>query len=277
MSQKSIDTVSVEEKIRFSRNIIKQSSCKICSSFDDEDFYDITMDVVFGRRSWVNIQEYYTKKLPAGVKPINPVNLARHKKHAMPQAMANYYLEATGDRVDAQTFIDKYKEIFRKKLETNDLAVELNMEQLQSCRELEEMYDVRAKRFDEYIKEHGDIVPYEEFVSMQDALVKLKISIAKTKTAVQKIVNDMSSSTKDVTTTSNTIVFYNNFISSFENDLRQTSRQIAAYIVTDLMKDEPERAKEFAHQFLTLVAHGLGKYLDAGELRSIVSIKPPKS
>jgi len=270
MTRQDIDTVSVDDKIQFANNIVRQGSCKICNGFHGEDFYDITMDIVFNRRTWNDIRDVYSKKLPAGVKPLNDINIARHKKHTMPQAMANYYLEATGKKADTDSFIERYKEVFRKKLETNDLAVELNMEQLQSCRELEEMYEERLKRFNAYVKEHGDIIPYEEFVELQDRLVKLKISIAKTKTSIQKIIGDKSPSNKETMVTNNTIVFYNNFISSFEHDLRQTSREIAAYIITDLMKDQPEKAKEFAHQFLTVVAHSLGKYLDAGELRNLI-------
>jgi len=66
----------------------KHPKCKVCNNFDIEISSEISKDIIFRRKSYREILEYYNSLRHAGTTKLVMTNLNSHKKHCVPEGMA---------------------------------------------------------------------------------------------------------------------------------------------------------------------------------------------
>lgn len=125
----------------------KNALCKICNSFDEETLNDITLDILLKRRSYFEIIDNYSPKLPPHVAKLNQVNINNHRKHSDPALLADSILRKQNIPTSKGAIISRlFGEMYKEKVDSVKILKQVYKERLSNLYSLQFILD--EKKFE---------------------------------------------------------------------------------------------------------------------------------
>jgi len=264
----------------------KWGTCKICSSFDEETLNEITLDIVLQRRTYKEIGEYYSPKLPAGVPAINDMNIKGHKNHCDPRLIAREVLEKEGNPVnDADMASRLYAEIFNEEIDKNKLLNELYRERLINLQTLQIMLDSKrdysvqvqenltnAQRIydtDKTTENKQDLLFYANaLIDVQNEIRGIIKQIDSTQRDLQDIIIKEKVSEKGPG--ENTIYITQNYVNILQVHMKTFLEELIPVMLREF-KEDPERGRRVIEMVAASMDRHIGGALDETKLISQIS------
>lgn len=245
--------------------IRKYKTCKICNSFDEDTFLDITLDIILRRKSWSEIKAFYSPLLPPGVSPLSDVCISFHKKHSDPAVYAEHLLKNKGEFLSKGNTISKvYLEVFKDKINQGKILEDLYKERISNLKHLQILLDEKKKTHEsdssllaqslENLKllaedlQNKKIIKAEcDFLEKQTAQSRKDIfSMTKTVDGIQSDLQNIllkeKSIEKGLPTTN--IHITQNTINVVQTRLQIFLEELIPYFLTNIFKDDPDTGKE---------------------------------
>lgn len=245
--------------------IRKYKSCKICSSFDEETFLDITLDIILRRRSWSEIRAHYTPLLPPGVSQLTDVCISTHKKHTDPTIVAEYVLKNKGEYLSKGTAVSKaYLEIYKDKINQGTILEDLYRERITNLKHLQGLLDEKKRNYVEVsssllqsqsnLKTLADDLINKKIVKSECEILEKKsdqtqkeiFSMTKVIDSIQADIQNLilkdKSIEKGIPATS--IHITQNYINIFQTRLQSLLDEVIPYFLTNIFKNDVESGRE---------------------------------
>lgn len=220
----------------------KNPMCKICISFEEDLLNEITLDILFNRRTIEEITNFYTPKLPPGVAPIGSGNITTHRKHSDPALVAEEVLKRQGEAVtESDMAAVKYASRFEERMNKHEVLDSIYNKRLNSVQFLRSILDEKK----------------EEYLKLKAATKDSTLSAAKAKLLeidLRKVIDQIDaieSNIQQVMLKDLTVekgpghTFINqNFVNVFESGLKGFMEEMVPYVIYTLFPSDIERGKE---------------------------------
>jgi len=266
----------------------KWGTCKICSSFDEDTLNEITLDIVLQRRTYKEIGEYYTPKLPAGVPAINDMNIKGHKNHCDPRLIAKEVLEKEGNPTSDSDIASRlYAEIFNEEIDKNKLLNELYRERLINLQTLQTMLDDKR----DYSVQVQENLTNAQLIYDGSKVEENRINLVYYANLLKDVQNEIKSIIKQIDTTQrdlqdiiikekvsekgfgdSTIYITQNYVNILQVHMRTFLDELIPVMLREF-KEDPARGKRIISMVTGAMDRHIGIALDETKLISQVSSK----
>jgi len=266
----------------------KWGTCKICSSFDEDTLNEITLDIVLQRRTYKEIGEYYTPKLPAGVPAINDMNIKGHKNHCDPRLIAKEVLEKEGNPTSDSDIASRlYAEIFNEEIDKNKLLNELYRERLINLQTLQTMLDDKR----DYSVQVQENLTNAQLIYDGSKVEENRINLVYYANLLKDVQNEIRSVIKQIDTTQrdlqdiiikekvsekgfgdSTIYITQNYVNILQVHMRTFLDELIPVMLREF-KEDPARGKRIISMVTGAMDRHIGIALDETKLISQVSSK----
>lgn len=245
---------------------MRRALCKICSSFKDDDVLNrITLDILLHRKSYQQIKEEYNPLLPFGVKPLNDVNIANHRKHSDPYNLAIKTLQDDGESTnDADLISQLYGRRFLDGMDRVKVLKEIYRERLANLRHIQDLLSQHHRELEVVEAElAGWRNTGDESLARQ---VALKIKASDLRTTVRKLTLDIDAVHNDMQLvllkdlgldkagTNTRVTIVQNYVILTRDKVKSFMADLVPYLLADIFKDDSMRGKE--------VVQHIGRLLD---------------
>jgi hypothetical protein len=223
----------------------KSSNCKICLSFKDDILNEITLDILFNRRTYKEIMLHYTPMLPDNLAALNAMNINNHRKHSDPQLIAEDVLKRAGKSSNPADIISKlYSERFKEKIDKQAVLQETYKERLNNLYFLQTFVNEKQSLLTIMKAENKD----ENKVMIEELEGKITedvIQIDDILESLQNVVIKDQNSDKGIAESGHTYNITQNIVMNLQNNLKGFLDEIIPRTLLDYFSTNPERGKEF--------------------------------
>lgn len=238
----------------------KNPMCKICISFEDDLLNEITLDLLFNRRTQEEICELYTPKLPEGVAPLGAGNLCTHRKHSDPALVAEDVLKKKGEAVtEGDMAAVKYAERFNDRLDRHSTLDMLYNKRLNSVQFLRSILEEKKEEYQRLSAEKtsSNLSATKAKLVEQD-LRKVIDQIDAIESNIQQVM------LKDIAVEKGpSHTFINqNFVSIFESGLKGFMEVMIPYILYQVFPQDIERGKEVVSKLTEMLEASISPTLN---------------
>jgi hypothetical protein len=232
--------------------------CKICNSFSDDLLGEITADILLRRRTYKEIKEYYSAKLPASEKPLNDVNINNHRKHSDPQFLVDAVLQKQGltPPSEADVIVRLYEERRKQDLDKRTILQEIYRERLRNLELLQEMLEATKNSYKEMCSSTSTDSVWDK-QTVENRIVGLTQRIDNIHDALQQVILKEVSANKGEGNT-----FINNNI-VIQDGLKKFLDEFVPYLLHhNVFQDRPEEGKEIIKFISVLMDRHITPVLD---------------
>jgi hypothetical protein len=220
--------------------------CKVCTCFSDDDLLnEITLDLLYGRRTYEEIIEHYNKFLPEQVDTLTATNLSNHKRHSDPALIAEENLKSKGQAITEGDFAAiLYSQRFKDRVDKQDVLHSLYKARINSIQYLRTLL---TEKQDEHSELRIKAVANNKDFTYKQKLKNLEGEIR----GYIKQIDDLESDIQSVVLQDmkvekgpgNTYINNNN-LNMFQGNLNDFLSEFIPYLLMDVFKDDIEKGKE---------------------------------
>lgn len=135
----------------------KHALCKICNSFNEQTLNEITLDILLKRRSYLEIIDYYSPKLPPDVAKLNQVNINNHRKHSDPALLADSVMRSQNIPVSEGEVISKlFGEMYKEEVDKVTILKQVYRERLGNLQTLQFILNTKKREYED-LEKHSDV------------------------------------------------------------------------------------------------------------------------
>jgi len=223
----------------------RQPLCKICTCFKDDMLNEITLDLLFVRKTYDEIKETYNQYLPAGVDLLNSANLVNHRNHSDPALVAEEALRRRGEAVSDSDFAAVlYAERFNERIDKQTVLHSLYKNRINSIQFLRDL--LKDKQV-EYTKLRSEFEKDSTNFSFKSKLKLLENEIKVTIKQIDDIESDIQSTVlqdlKVEKGPGNTYI-NQNIVNVMEGGYKDFLGEFIPYLLHDVFKNDIDKGKE---------------------------------
>jgi len=215
----------------------RHSTCKICSSFSDEDLNLITLDLLTSQRTWQQIMEYYNPKIKPGTKPLNVINLNSHKKHCDIARITQDDLRSRGflATTSAEALFKLYQQKKEETISYSTILQETTRQRIGNLEHLQAMFETAVREWQQAVMVRSPA----DIKRTQASVISLQKEIDETLADMSRTVASHIRTEKGLADTQVVI----NMVNVFTNSVRTAMAELMSVLVLQEFAREPEIAK----------------------------------
>lgn len=242
----------------------KHALCKICCSFEDKILGEITADILLSRRSYREIREHYSPLLPAGVRPLNDVNINNHRKHSDPALLAKEILSNSGELVSEIDMISQlYNEVFQKEMDKRKILTEVYRQRLNNLKVLQMILDEKKAEL-EALREARDLLSIGNKKTLQRDIRGITREIDEIQSSIQQVV--LKELGADKGAGNNNIYFIQNYLGVIQGHLKGFLEEVVPYLLLEVFVDDTETGKAVVKRITQIMDKHVTPVLDETKL-----------
>lgn len=233
----------------------RSSMCKICLCLDDDKLNELTLDVLYSRRTYEEIKNYYNQFMPKDfdVNPITLSNIHSHKRHSDISLIAEETLREKNKAVTegdhaAVLFAERFNEVINK----NKVLHSLYKSRINSIQFLTELMDDKKSEFNE-VKSSNDVVLKSRKRILEKEIRDLIKQVDDIETSIQQtILQDIKVEKGPGNTYIN-----QNFINILEGNMKEFMNEFIPYLLHTVFQNDIDKGKEV----VAFMSNSLDKHL----------------
>ena len=240
----------------------KSNYCKICISFNEETLNEITLDILFNRRTYKEIMAHYTPLLPDKVPALNAMNINNHRKHSDPALIAEDVLKKKGKAMNPSDIVSQlYSERFKAVIDKQTLLQETYKERLNNLCYLQALVTEKQLLLD-VMKGEKKAENAVMINSLEGKIIEDVIKIDDILESIQTVVIKDTNADKGIG--EGNVYITQNFVNVFQNHLKGFMDEIIPHILLDYFATSPDKGKKL----ILFLSQAMDKHLQPAFLET---------